>query len=48
AYGKSVGDYVDYGGLLGRAPIMEVRKISGAKFVNRGGRIPAPTRSLTN
>ncbi|HET55658.1 MAG TPA: PFL family protein, partial [Ignavibacteria bacterium] len=37
AYGKSVGDYVDYGGLLGRAPIMEVRKISGAKFVNRGG-----------
>lgn len=48
AYGKSVGDYVDYGGLLGRAPIMEVRKISGSKFVNRGGRIPAPTRSLTN
>lgn len=48
AYGKKVGESVDYGGLLGRAPIMEVRKISGAGFVNRGGRLPAPTRSLTN
>ena len=48
AYGKKAGDYVDYGGLLGKAPIMEVRKISGAGFVNRGGRLPAPTRSLTN
>lgn len=48
AYGKKVGESVDYGGLLGKAPIMEVRKISGAGFVNRGGRLPAPTRSLTN
>lgn len=48
AYGKKVGDIVDYGGLLGAAPIMPVRKISGADFVNRGGKIPAPTRSLTN
>ena len=48
AYGKKVGDTVDYGGLLGLAPIMDVRKISGAKFIGRGGRIPAPTRSLTN
>ncbi|MHC1736391.1 MAG: PFL family protein [Ignavibacteriaceae bacterium] len=48
AYGKSVGDFVDYGGLLGKAPIMEVRKLSSTNFVQRGGRIPAPMRSLTN
>lgn len=48
AYGKKVGDFVDYGGLLGMAPIMEVRTISSAGFVERGGRIPAPMRSLTN
>jgi len=48
AYGKKVGDMVDYGGLLGKAPIMEVRTISCAGFVGRGGRIPAPMRSLTN
>lgn len=48
AFGKSIGDSVDYGGLLGEAPIMEVRKISSSKFVGRGGRIPAPMRSLTN
>jgi len=48
AFGKKVGDYVDYGGLLGKAPIMEVRKISSAGVIERGGRIPAPRRSLTN
>ena len=48
AYGKKVGDVVDYGGLLGKAPIMKVNELSSAKFVGRGGRIPAPTRSLTN
>ncbi len=48
AYGKKVGDYIDYGGLLGRAPIMDVRKLSCDNFVGRGGRIPAPVRSLTN
>jgi len=48
AYGKKIGDFVDYGGLLGKAPIMEVRTISSAGFVGRGGRIPAPMRSLTN
>lgn len=48
AYGKKVGDFVDYGGLLGKAPIMEVKTISSANFVNRGGRIPSPMRSLTN
>lgn len=48
AYGKKVGDYVDYGGLLGKAPIMEIRKLDSINFVGRGGRIPAPIRSLTN
>jgi hypothetical protein len=48
AYGKSVGEFVDYGGLLGKAPVMEVRKLSCENFVGRGGRIPAPMRSLTN
>jgi uncharacterized protein len=48
AYGKSVGDYIDYGGLLGKAPIMDVRNLSSSNFVGRGGKIPAPVRSLTN
>ncbi len=48
AYGKKVGDFVDYGGLLGRAPVMEVRKLSAENFIGRGGKIPAPIRSLTN
>jgi len=48
AYGKKVGDYIDYGGLLGKAPIMDVRNLSSQNFVGRGGRIPAPVRSLTN
>lgn len=48
AYGKKVGDMVDYGGLLGLAPVMEVRTISSQNFVSRGGRVPAPMRSLTN
>ena len=48
AYGKGFGDSIDYGGLLGRAPIMEVNRYSPAKFINRGGRIPAPIHSLKN
>ena len=48
AYGKSAGDSIDYGGLLGRAPIMEINRYSPAKFINRGGRIPAPIHSLKN
>ncbi|MGK9368570.1 PFL family protein [Melioribacter sp. Ez-97] len=48
AFGKVVGDFVDYGGLLGKAPVMEVKKLCSAGFINRGGRIPAPMRSLTN
>ena len=48
AYGKTVGDKVSYGGLLGEAPIMPVNTLSSAGFVNRGGRIPAPIHSLNN
>lgn len=48
AYGKKAGEYVDYGGLLGRAPIMPVRSISSNGLMSRGGRFPAPSRSLTN
>ncbi len=48
AYGKKVGDFVDYGGLLGKAPVMYIRELDSVSFVGRGGRIPAPLRSLTN
>ena len=48
AYGKGVGDSIDYGGLLGRAPIMDVNRYSPAKFISRGGRVPAPIHSLKN
>ena len=48
AYNKGVGDYIDYGGLLGRAPIMDINRYSPAKFIGRGGRIPAPIHSLKN
>ncbi len=48
AYGKGVGDSIDYGGLLGRAPIMDVNRYSPARFIDRGGRIPAPIHSLKN
>ena len=46
--GKDVGDTVEFGGLLGYAPIMPVNKFSSADFVNRGGRIPAPIHSFKN
>ena len=46
--GKDVGDRVEFGGLLGYAPVLGVKKFSAEKFINRGGRIPAPVRSLTN
>ena len=48
AAGKSIGDYIRYGGLLGEAPVMPVNTLSPSKFVQRGGRIPAPVHSLTN
>lgn len=47
-HGKRVGDSIDYGGLLGNAPIMPVSHVGNHKFAHRGGRIPAPIRSLTN
>ena len=46
--GKGVGETVEFGGLLGYAPIMPVRTVSCADFVNRGGRIPAPIHSFKN
>ena len=46
--GKSVGDMVSFGGLLGEAPVMPVNTCSPAEFILRGGRIPAPLQSLRN
>ncbi len=46
--GKEVGDMVEFGGLLGSAPIMAVNAFSSAGFIRRGGRIPAPIHSLRN
>ena len=48
AYGKKAGETVEFGGLLGYAPIMPLNSYSSASFVNRGGRIPAPIHSLRN
>jgi len=46
--GKKVGDTVEFGGLLGYAPIMPVNTFGCERFVNRGGRIPAPIHSFKN
>ncbi len=48
AYGKKYGDSVEFGGLLGYAPIMKLNECSCADFIARGGRIPAPIHSLKN
>ncbi|MBQ9213837.1 MAG: PFL family protein [Bacteroidales bacterium] len=48
AFGKKVGDVIDFGGLLGHAPVMEVNKFDCSIFVNRKGRIPAPIHSFKN
>ncbi len=48
AYGKTVGDSVEFGGLLGTAPIMPINTRSPLKFISRGGRVPAPIHSLRN
>ncbi|HPV99813.1 MAG TPA: DUF711 family protein, partial [Oscillospiraceae bacterium] len=48
ALGKETGDRVDFGGLLGSAPVMKVSSFSAEKFIARGGRIPAPIHSLRN
>jgi hypothetical protein len=46
--GKDVGDQVEFGGLLGTAPVMAVSKFTSHEFVRMGGRIPAPIISLRN
>ena len=46
--GKGLGDVAEFGGLLGRAPIMRVNPFGCDEFVNRGGRIPAPIHSFKN
>ena len=48
AYGKDVGDVIDFGGLLGYAPIIPVNRYSPKKLIARGGHIPAPIHSLKN
>ena len=48
AIGKKPGEEIDFGGLLGYGPIMEVNRSSPLKFIQRGGRIPAPLQSLKN
>ncbi len=48
APGKKVGDIVEFGGLLGSAPVMPVHPFSSKEFIARGGRIPAPMHSLKN
>lgn len=46
--GKKVGDSVEFGGLLGYSPVVRVNTSKADKFIERGGRMPAPVRSLTN
>ncbi len=48
AIGKSVGEELSFGGLLGSGPVMPLSTYSPAKFISRGGRIPAPMQSLKN
>jgi len=46
--GKAEGEIVEFGGLLGRAPIIGVKPFSSEKMIKRGGRIPAPLQSMIN
>lgn len=48
AIGKEVGDTLEFGGLLGSGPVMKINEKSPAKFISRGGRIPAPMHSIKN
>ena len=48
AIGKQTGEELSFGGLLGGGPVMEVNRSSPARFIGRGGRIPAPLQSLKN
>ncbi|EQC78782.1 hypothetical protein HSIEG1_569 [Enterococcus sp. HSIEG1] len=45
---KQVGDRIEFGGLLGTAPVMKVNPAKSADFIQRGGRIPAPIHSFKN
>ena len=47
-YYKSIGETVEFGGLLGYAPVMPVNAFDCEEFINRGGRIPAPIHSFKN
>lgn len=47
-HGKTIGDLAEFGGLLGRAPVMAVSKFSSEAFIERGGRIPEPVHSFKN
>lgn len=48
AIGKNSGDELNFGGLLGSGPVMKLNSFSSAKFISRGGKIPAPMQSLKN
>ena len=48
AIGKKAGDELNFGGLLGGGPVMEVNRFSPLRFISRGGRLPAPLQSLKN
>ncbi len=48
AFGKEAGDIVEFGGLLGRAPVIRLNNYSPERFIKRGGRIPAPIHSNKN
>ena len=48
AIGKNVGDTLEFGGLLGSGPVMNINRKSPAEFISRGGRIPAPMHSIKN
>ena len=48
AIGREAGDELNFGGLLGAGPVMPLRKGSAEKFINLGGRLPAPLQSLKN
>ena len=47
-WNKKVGDTVEFGGLLGYAPVMPVNSFDCSAFINRGGRLPAPIHSFKN
>ena len=48
AIGKKAGDELNFGGLLGGGPVMDVNRFSPIRFISRGGRLPAPLQSLKN